>query len=492
MSHKNYLVFDFGASNGRAVVVRFDGRNFDMEVVHRFENRPVYAAGTLYWDILRLYAELKEGLQAANAKYKQIESMALDTWGADFGFIDKNGKLISNPVNYRDQQRQDDSPRLLKKISEERLFKLSGAHIKPLFDLFNYYSLKVNSWPDFLYGKVFLTMPDIFNYFLTGKTFNEWTRITNSIMYNQVEKRWEREIMDIAGLPMDRFAPIIKPGTKIGKIMQSVCSEMEIDSMNVIAPATHDTSSAVAGIPVGKSGNWAFISLGTWAILGMETDAPIISKEVMDLGYSNEGGPEDRNNFVKNINALWVIQQCRAKWIKDKGSDISWDRIVELSAATPAFAAFIDVDKPVFSQPAVDMPQVVRENCIGTRPKDIGHVARCVYEGLVLKFKHEVASLEKLTNKKLDFLHMIGGGIQNKMLCQWTADATKIPVIAGPAETASVGNFLMQLMASGEIGSLAEGRLISKRSSEVTQYEPGNSENWDAAYKEYLNKIGGH
>jgi len=491
MSYKNYLVFDFGASNGRAAVVRFDGHKFHMEVTHRFENRPVYAAGTLYWDILSLYAELKEGLRRSSAKCGKIESMALDTWGADFGFIDKNGKLISNPVHYRDQQRSKDSKKLLKIISAERLFELAGSMVSPLFDLFHLYSLKINGWPEIEYGQVFLTMPDIFNYFLTGQTYNEWTRITTSIMYNQVEKRWEDEIINAAGLPRDKFAPIIKPGKKIGKIRDSVCTELEIEPMDVIAPVTHDTPSAVAGIPVTGKGNWAFISLGTWAILGKETNAPIISREVMEKGYSNEGGAEDSNLFVKNITGLWIIQQCRAKWIKDKGKDISWDQIVKLSAAAPAFESFIDVDNPVFSQPTVDMPQVVRENCKGSRPQSIGQVARCVYEGLAFKFKHDVASLEKLTGQKLDLLHLIGGGTQNKMLCQWTADATGIPVIAGPTETTSVGNFLMQLMAAGEISGLSEGRLISKHSSDICNYQPTDTGKWDEAYQKYLSKTGG-
>ncbi len=488
MVTKNYLVFDFGASNGRSAVAKFDGKKFDMEVTHRFENRPVFASGTLYWDILSLYAELKAGIQKSIGKYKKIESLALDTWGADFGFLDKNGKLMSNPVHYRDEQRLKDSEKLFKKISAQRLFELAGSMVNPIFDLFHFFSLKVNESPEIEHGKVFLTMPDIFNYFLTGKTFNEWTRLTTTIMYNQVKKVWEDEIFKAAGLPSDRFAEIIKPGEKIGKIKDSVCSELEIDPIEVIAPVTHDTPSAVAGIPVIGKKNWAFISLGTWAILGKETNKPLISKEIMDLGYSNEGGAEDSNLFIKNITGLWIIQQCRAKWIKDTGRDISWDEIVKLSSEALAFKSFIDVDNPIFSQPTVDMPQVVRDNSKGDKPQDIGEVARCVYESLALKFKHDVASLEKISGESLELLHLIGGGTQNKMLCQWTADATDIPVIAGPTETTSVGNFLMQLMASGEIDNLEQGRIISKNSSKVFNYKPKDIDKWDEAYQKFIKK----
>ncbi|MCG9479866.1 MAG: rhamnulokinase [Actinomycetia bacterium] len=489
MSNRNYLVFDFGASNGRAAVFSFDGNKYSMAVTHRFENRPVYASGTLYWDILSLYEELKIGIQKSLEQYRDIQSLALDAWGADFGFIGKNGKLVSNPVHYRDQQRSKDSKKLLKLIPAFDLFKLAGSEVSPIFDLFQLFSLSINQAPEIEYGKTYLSIPDILNYFLTGKTFNEWTRITTTIMYNQVEKKWEDKILRAAGLPADRFAPIIKPGEKIGRISDSVCSHLGIRPLEVIAPVTHDTPSAVAGIPVSSDRNWAFLSLGTWAILGKETEKPIINKEVFDLGYSNEGGAEDSNLFIKNITGMWIIQQCRAKWIKDLGEKIAWDRIMELARAASPFAGFIDVNNPAFTHPSSDMPQVIGDNCSGHKPESIGEAARLFYEGLVLKFKHEVKSLEKLTGQKLELLHLIGGGTKDRLLCQWTADATGIPVIAGPTETTSVGNFLMQLKAAGQISNLSQGREISKNSSAVKPYQPQQTSSWEQAYNDYITNI---
>jgi len=490
MASKNYLIFDFGASNGRSSIARFDGNKFDMEVTHRFDNRPVYAAGTLYWDILSLYSELMIGIQYSVKKCKNIISMALDTWGADFGFIDKSGKLISNPVHYRDKKRKADARSLYKIISREELFGLTGATIIPIFDLFHLYSLKMQNAPEFVNGDRFLTMPDIFNYFLTGRVYNEYTRITTSIMYNQKEGRWEDRIFDKLDLPRDIFPEIIMPGEEIDNISSKVCSELEIKTMPVIAPATHDTPSAVAGIPVAsKNKNWAFISMGTWCIIGQETESPIINDQALNAGFSNEGGVEGLNLFIKNITGFWIIQQCREKWIKDSGTSISWDEIVKLSSAAKPFKSFINVDDPIFTQPQVDMPETVSKYCKEKGqdiPESIGEISRCIYESLAMKFRHDLNKLEKLTGKKIELLHLVGGGTQNKLLCKWTADATGIPAIAGPTETTSVGNLLMQLKASGEIKTLDEGRKISLNSSEVTNYKPEDKDRWDEAYSRYL------
>ena len=489
MASKNYLIFDFGASNGRSVIARFDSNKFDMEVIHRFDNRPVYAAGTLYWDILRLYSELMIGIQSSVKKYKNITSMALDAWGADFGFIDSNGKLISNPVHYRDEKRKVDSDSLYKIIPRKELFELTGASIIPIFDLFHLYSLKLQNAPEFVNGDKFLTMPDIFNYFLTGRVYNEYTRITTSVMYNQKEGRWEDRIFDKLDLPKDIFPEIIMPGEEIDNISNKVCSELEIETMPVIAPAAHDTSSAIAGIPVvSKNKNWTFISMGTWCIIGKETESPIINNQTLNAGFSNEGGVGRLNLFVKNVTGLWIIQQCREKWIKDSGS-ISWDEIVKLAAAADSFKSFIDVNDLIFSKPQVDMPETISKYCKEKGqgvPESIGEISRCIYESLAMQFKYDLNKLEKLTSKKIELLHLVGGGTQNKLLCQWTADAAGIPIIAGPTETTSVGNLLMQLKASGEIKNLDEGRKISLNSSEVTNYKPKDGDRWIEEYSKYL------
>jgi sugar (pentulose or hexulose) kinase len=492
MSKKNYLIFDFGASNGRAAVADFDGSGFDMEVTHRFENRPVFAGGTLYWDFLRLFSELKTGIQASKRKFANIRSLGIDTWGADFGFLDKNGKLISNPVNYRDEQSIKDSESLFKIIENRELFDLTGAWTNPIFDLFQLYSQKINNSTAMSNAKTYLSIGDLFNYFLTGNTFNEFTRFTTTVLYNQKAKKIENSIFERLGLSQEIFPDYIYPGQKVGDISSEAAGELETEPFPVIAPAMHDTASAVAGIPVvDKNTKWAFMSIGTWACMGIENKEVLISDDIYDSVFSNEAGVEDTNIFVKNINGLWIIQQCRERWLKEK--EISWDEIVGLSKDAAPFASFIDVDQSQFAGLQADMPEVIRDYCENTgqkKPRSIGEVSRCVYESLSLKFRYYFKLLERFSGQKLELLHLVGGGTQNRLLCQWISDAIGKPVIAGPTETTAVGNLLMQLKADGEINSIEEGRRLSRASSKIYEYSPKETAKWDGAYNRFINITG--
>jgi len=488
MSKKNYLVFDYGASNGRAAVASFDGKRFELEVTHRFDNRPVFAGGTFYWDFLRLFSELKIGIQKSVKDFAHIRSMGIDTWGADFGLIDDNGKLLSNPINYRDEQSAKDAGSLHDIIPQRELFELTGAWCLPLFDLYQLYSLKKNGSAALANARKYLAIGDLFNYFLTGNTVNEFTRFTTSVLYNQKHKKVEDSILQRLGLPREIFQKLVYPGYEVGDITDEVAKELEISPFPVIAPAMHDTASAVAGIPVAdRDASWAFLSLGTWAIVGTENRQVLTSDDIYDAVFSNEAGVEDTNIFVKNINGLWVIQQCRNRWLKDK--DISWDKIVKLSREAEPFASLIDVEQQQFAAPQSDMPKIISEYCKKTGqkvPNTIGETARCVYESLALKFRYYFELLEKFSGQKYDLLHLVGGGTQNRLLCQWVADSTGKGVVAGPTETTAVGNLLMQLKADGEIKDIAEGRKLSLASSEVFEYKPSEKSRWDEAYERYI------
>ncbi len=491
MSKKNYIIFDFGASNGRAAVANFDGSGFDMEVTHRFENRPVFAGGTLYWDILRLFSELKISIQRSIKKYSDIRSMGIDTWGADFGLLDGNGKLLSNPINYRDEQSARDAESLHEIIPQRELFELTGAWTNPIFDLFQLYSLKKNNSTAIHNAKTYLSIGDLFNYFLTGNTSNEFTRFTTSVLYNQKAKKIEESIFEKLGFSRDIFPGFIYPGQIVGDISDEVAKEFGIKPFPVVAPSTHDTASAVAGIPVTNNKvKWAFTSLGTWACMGVENREVLISDEIYDSVFSNEAGVEDTNIFVKNINGMWVIQQCRNSWLKNE--ELSWVEIVDLSKQAASFSSFIDVDQPQFTAPQIYMPGVIIQYCNDTgqrKPDSIGEIARCVYESLALKFRYYLEILEKFSGQRFEIFHIVGGGTQNRLLCQWIADTTGKNIIAGPAETTSVGNLLMQLKADGEINSVEEGRNISLASSEVLRYSPENTEEWNAAYERFIEII---
>ena len=494
MAEHTCLIFDFGASNGRAVVARFDGRRFTLEVTHRFDNRPVRATGTLYWDLLRLHEETRIGIQKSQKAYSGIASLGVDTWGVDFGFIDAHGKLLANPVHYRDERRNGMAEELYAVIARSELFKLTGTPVFPFASLFNLYAMKTDGASELAGARRYLMMPDLLHYLLTGEPVNEYTQATTTVAYNQAEKRWEPRILDRLGIPMALFSVPVLPGTRIGGITRAVCGELEVKTIPVIAPGTHDTASAEAGIPV-RDGerDWAFLSLGTWAVVGMETGAPVINEEVAASGFGNEGSVDGNCFLAANVTGLWIVQQCREKWVKDRGADLSWDEVVRMSLAAPRLGTFIDVEDPVFSPVHPDVPGLIAEWCGARgqrRPTEIGETARCVYESLALKFRYRFEQLARLTGKRIRLIHMVGGGTQNEPLCQWVADATGIPVMAGPTETTVAGNLIMQLKGTGEIHSLAQGREIVALSSQMRSYEPRDTAFWDDADARYRKLLG--
>ncbi|WP_343250015.1 rhamnulokinase family protein [Diplocloster hominis] len=487
----NYIIVDLGASNGRVIVANYGDEKFDFDIVYRFDNVPVFAnEGEYFWDILRILSDVKTGIQKALKKYPDAHSVAIDSFGCDFGFIDEEGRLMGNPLHYRDESQHRLSAQMHSILSEEELFELSQGPCNRIMGIYKLYSLKEKNASEYRYGAHLLMIPDLLNYFLTGKVTNEFTNATMTLMVDQKNRCWETKICEKLGLRSDLFTKLSEPGTILGPIKPSVCEELGIHPIQVVIPATHDTASAVSGIPVVENDKtWGFVSLGTWALAGLELDGPMTDPAVVPLEFGNEGGVAGKSMLLKNINGLWVIQQCRKKWNHDAGREISWDDIVKEAQAADDLNCVFDVDEGPFGEFQPDMPGMIQKYCRETYqdvPQTLGEVARCAYKSLALTIRKNFEAVTSVTGDKLELLQLVGGGTQNHMLCQWIADAMGIPAVCGPTETTAVGNLIFQLIADQKIRNVEEGRALCAKSSELYHCAPADREYWENQYKCYL------
>ncbi len=486
----HYLIIDLGASNGRAMVAEFANAHFSFDIVHRFENRPVFAQKSEYfWDILHIFSEVKIGIGKAVKKYGTLRSLAIDSWGCDFGIIDAQGRLLANPLHYRDRSQHELGDQLHTVISEEELYELSCGPCNRIMGIYKLFSMMRQRYSEYIHGHRLLMVPDLLNYFLTDVVSNEFTNATMTLLVDQRTRAWQPKIMEKLGLRTDLFTPLTEPGTVLGRLSDRVCKELEIEPLTVVVPATHDTASAVTGIPVHDAkAAWGFISLGTWGLAGLETASPVMDSRLVQCQFGNEGGANGKNMLLKNITGLWIIQQCREKWNKDAGTVAQWDDICRQADAAEKQNSVFDVDDPQFGVYQADMPGIVADFCRSTGqdiPATLGEVARCVYRSLAFKFKDSFAAVAQVVGVPVDLLHVVGGGSQNSLLCQWIADAVGARVYGGPTETTAVGNLIFQLLADGKISSLDEGRELSANSAEIAEYLPRNTAVWEADFAHY-------
>ncbi|MCL6088124.1 MAG: FGGY family carbohydrate kinase, partial [Actinobacteria bacterium] len=440
--NKKYIIADFGASNGRVSVGHFSGNSFNLETIYRFGNRQVFVTDRYYWDILKLLDELKTGLILACRKYNDITSIAVDTWGLDFGIIDKKGKLISNPVAYRDKSKFEWSPEnLFKKINKNDFYNLTGYFAYNQAAVFYLGKLVDEKSYEITYGKKMLMMPDLFNYFLCGNCASEYTIACGTLMVNCLNKKWESRIINSIGISRDLLPKIVNSGTKVGILMDEVCREIEIKPMSVVAAVGHDTASAIAGTPVVfQNKKWAFLSTGTWLVLGIETIKPVLNIKSLEYLFMNEGGVSGRSFFARNLTGFWIIQKCLEKWEADSGRKISWKEIDEIYPNSTPFKSFINVDDPLFSQNHDNMPKVIQNYCREMKvqvQENMAEICRCIYESLAMSVRYFFDIMCKFYHEKIEFLHLIGGGVNNKLFCQWISNILKIPVYAGPSEATS-------------------------------------------------------
>lgn len=490
---QNFLALDFGASNGRAIIGRFDGHLLELNEVHRFENKPVYMGKTLYWDFLRLFSELKTGISKAVKNFKNIETIGVDTWGCDFGLLGKDKNLLSNPVHYRDRRTLGMAGKVKELFTNWDMYERTQVQIIEINTIYQLYYLKENKSPILENSKYILLLGDLFNFFLSGELVCEFTNATLTQLLNQKEKKWEKYIINKLGLPGDIFMDITEPGKIIGSLSSEICDELGCRPLKVALPC-YDTTSEITAIPVSKenkSKNWAYLNCGTWAMVGLISDCPVVSREGFEMGFGNEGGFAGRSHYLKNMTGLWIIQQCRKKWVIDTEKEISWKEIDACAFQAASKNVFIDVDDTVFVREIFDMPVCVLKYLKETGqgiPDGVGEMSICIYESLALKYMLNLKKLEKITGRKMELLHIVGGGSNNRLLCQWLADASGLLLIAGPQETTSTGNLLAQMVASRAAANIDEAREIMINSVELKYYLPDKNNNslWQDKFENYL------
>ena len=481
-----YLAFDLGAASGRAIIGRRVDERFELEEVHRFANRGVQLPTGLQWDVLRMWDEMQRGLaRATEACGDALQSVAVDTWGVDFALLAADDSLLSNPYHYRDTRTDDILARAFTRMPQAEIYRRTGVQIMQINSLFQLLAMVEASSPLLEVAERFLNMPDLFNFWLAGRKVNEFTIATTSQCYSPLWQGWDEELLEAMGVPIHLFGEVLAPASRLGTLQRSVREETGAPALAVVAAAGHDTACAVAAVP-GSGPDFIFLSSGTWSLMGIEVPAPIITEASEQAQVTNEGGAGGHYRFLKNIMGMWLLQECRRTW-RQQGTDLEYDELTSRAAEVPAFGSFILPDDPLFLAPG-DMPARIRSFCAETGqavPETHSEIVRCVLESLALTYRDVAMTLQKLSGRALPVIHIIGGGSQNRLLNQFTADATGRTVVAGPVEATAAGNVLLQMMALGELASVAEGRALVRSSFDLETYEPGNADAWDAAYERF-------
>jgi rhamnulokinase len=474
MATKTVLAVDLGAESGRVMAAHFDGQTIHTEEIHRFSNPSTLVRTTRYWDFLHLWSNIQHGI--ARGESHHPASLGVDTWAVDFALLDRDGNLLSNVVHYRDERTNGMMEAVFERVPKTAVFAQTGIQFMQINTLYQFMSLVQSKSPLLEIAETFLTVPDLLNYWLTGEQVCEFTNATTTQMYDPENGNWAYKLMDDLGFRKEIFPPVVQPGTRLGTY----------NTIPVIAPATHDTGSAVAGVPT-RTQNYAYLSSGTWSLFGLETTKPVINDAALAANVTNEGGIYNTFRLLKNVMGLWLLQQCRATWAAE-GEDHDYAALIAMAESAPALRSYVDPDDPVFLQPG-DHPAHIRAICQRTNqpvPETKGAIIRCVLESLALKYRYVLEKLIALSGQTVDVIHIIGGGSQNKLLCQMTANATGRLVLAGPSEATALGNALVQLISLGELANIAEGRHLVAAVTAFGHYEPKTQTIWDEAYQRFI------
>jgi rhamnulokinase len=488
MNH--FLAFDLGASSGRAILGTLENRKISLKEVHRFENSMIHIHDNYHWNIFSLFEELKNGLSKCCLELKiHPESIGIDTWGVDFGLLDSANKLIGIPYAYRDNRNISAMEEVFRIIPKDEIYRLTGIAMWPFNSLYQLHAWKRDQ-PDVLHiARTLLFMPDIFNWLFSGVKSTDYTFASTSQLINPYTRKWEPSLFDRLGLPFGIMNEIIEPGTSIGNLLPELAQQLNLKDLAVVAVGSHDTASAIVSVPA-EDNDYAYISSGTWSLMGIESDVPVISDKTFEYNLTNEGGVGRKIRLLKNILGLWLIQECRRIWL-ETGKGFTYPELVDMAKEANPFQSIIDPDYMKFYNPE-DMTGEIKSFCTMTgqpEPSEPGQFVRIILEGLAFKYRMVLDQLREVSGKKLEKIHIIGGGSQNELLSQFTANAAGVPVVTGPVEATAIGNLMVQAMAKGHVSNLDEIREVIRNSFELKTFLPEDQPEWEEAYQKYISIV---
>jgi len=475
MNAFNFLAFDLGATSGRAILFTTDSVNIDMKEIYRFPNAIMELHGKYYWNIYQLYEHLKKALQLCSQKQVKIDSIGIDTWGVDFGYIAADGTLLGLPRSYRDPYTQGSVHEFFKTIKAKDLYAKTGIQIMPINSLFQLFSAKKENFAPLEQAEEILFMPDLLSYLLTGNRICEYTIASTSQLLNQTTKQADEELLQASEVKPSLIRKVVEPGTTIGVLTKALADELKLPQIPVVAVAGHDTASAVLAVPA-QNKNFAYLSSGTWSLMGIETEEPLLTEASFDTNFTNEGGVEGTIRFLKNITGMWLLEQCKKEWSKEN-IEYSYSEIEEMAQKASSFTSLINPDDPRFANP-IDMVKEIKTYCEETNqpvPQSHAEIIRCIFISLAQRYKETLALLQKMAPFPIERLYVIGGGSQNDLLNQLTANALGIPVMAGPSEATAIGNAMMQAKAKGLFSDRWEIRARIAQTYKIKEFTPNTN-----------------
>lgn len=486
MKCKNFFAVDLGATSGRTILGSINDGKLELKELTRFPNHIIEVCGHFYWDLYALYNEIIGGLKIVAKEGIEIESIGIDTWGCDFAFVGKDGGLLRNPYCYRDPHTEGAMEEYFKLIPKETVYEKTGIQFMNFNSLFQLATLKRNNDSALEAAESILFIPDALSYLLTGEKVCEYTVLSTSQMLNPRTKKIDRELIEAIGLKEEQFGRYIQPSEKIGTLTPEIQKMTGLGAIPVVAVAGHDTGAAVAAVPA-KDEKFAYLSSGTWSLMGIETKDAIITKDSYDFNFTNEGGIEGTTRFLKNICGMWLLESCRREWTLD-GKDYSYPELIKAAMEVPAFQSVINPDAACFANPE-NMQQAIKDFCKRSGqhvPANYAELTRCIFDSLALRYRQVFEYLKNMAPFDLNVLHVIGGGSKNNVLNQFTSNAVGVPVIAGPSEGTAIGNIMLQAKAAGIVKDINEMRSVINNSLDLTRFEPQDAELWDEGYKTYL------